>query len=140
MIEMKHGDFIQGPFLQVWPKIATYEGFKMPTIYHVAQMGRKIDKVLKDMNEARLTLIKKYCVMDEKGNIVPRKNDKGVFIPNSYDIPEDKAEEFVKEEKAFADISFKIDREPLSVKAMMDQGLKLTAQDLIILAPILLED
>lgn len=137
MITLKYGDFRNGVFGQVWPKVMTFDKYPIQTLYQVTKMGKAIDKHVKEMSDLHIVLIKKYATMDEKGNIAPRKNEKGQPVPGTYVVAEEKQEEWKKELEAFDALPVQVDREKLSAEKLLQAGLNLTPQEMIILEEVI---
>ncbi len=136
-ITIKYKQFRVGPFMPVFQKLTTYDKFPAKLLYNVTRLAKKLDSAAEAFNEKFVALVNEYAVKDDKGVIIPRKNQKDQVIPNSFDVDPAREEEWKKKIEVLDETSVTIDRAPLSVEEIMGAGLGMTAQELIILDTLL---
>ncbi len=120
MIKMKYSEFMRFDFAQSFQKLVTFP-VSGETAYLIKKIGDECNKARIQIQAEYKDLMLQYCKLDDKGEIF-RPDEKD---PNSFDIPEDKIEEFKKKEAEFGDNIVTINRNVLDPKRL--EGLKLTA-------------
>lgn len=140
MIKVPFKEFRIGPFMPVFQKIASFSKFGPKMLYSVTRIQKKLDKAHQEWNEQFVKLVKQYAEKDEKGELVPRKNEKGQAIPNSFEIPDGNVEAWKKAVEELDTVEAEIDLYKLSVEKLIESGIELSAQECLILEPLLMDE
>ncbi len=137
MIQIKFKEFRVGPFMPVFQKLTTFDKYPQKMLYNVTKLAKKLDSAHEEWNEQFIALVNKYALKDEAGKIIPRKNQQGKEIPNSFDVDPAQEEAWKTEIEALDEKGTAIDRKKLSIGDLIGSGLGLTPQECIILDDIL---
>jgi hypothetical protein len=137
MIKVPFKEFRVGPFMPVFHKLTSYPKFGPKMLYAVTRIQKKLEKGHSEWNEQFVKLVKQYCDKDAKGEILPRKNEKGQDIPNSFEIPDAQSEAWKAAVEELDKIEFEIDRHKLSIEDLLSAGIEFSAQECVILEPLL---
>ena len=133
---MKLGQ-INNPHLSaVLNKIGTCECLPAEGVWKYKRLTKWLAEELKLIEETRLEIIKKHCVLDEHGN--PKmKTDKDHNPTNQIDFEEGKMDGFVKEFNEFLENDFEV-KVKFHFKEI--ESAKITGQDLVVLDDLVFEE
>lgn len=146
MFKLKFENIKDPSFTSALRKLMQYSGYKdTKTAYNIAKIGRKIDAEAKICQELFISHVKKFCSLDAKGEIVPRKqmikDAKGVEVeqslPGTYVIPPENQAAFEAASKEFDSTEFEIPCHKIKLADL--EGAKLTPSDMLALENMLCE-
>lgn len=121
--ELRHRSILPGI-----SKLASFNGFSTREGYNVAKIYGRVMEEFKLMAKLEIDLLKQYCQLDEKGNVVAGPS--GHFLPleGTKAEFEPKWEEFLKNE-------VEIDRPKIQLQAL--QNAQLSPLELEALEPLI---
>jgi hypothetical protein len=116
-------------FAQALGKLANFGRYRDQKVtYNIARMIVLIDQHKTAMREAFLALIKKYAVLDEKGNLKVAE-DGGITVQD------EKKKEWDEAATSFHEQAVEIKRHKIKLEDL--QGVELTPLDLLALEPVM---
>ena len=135
-IVLTYAQVLEPDFVEAIMKCVNAPGIKSSReIYNLAKMYRRLKIKLKDLNYAWRDLLRKFAVLDDKGQVVPYEGKEGTF-----EIKEGLEEDFKKAEAEFNDRKFILDCYALNFEDMNAAGSKLTAKDVDALGDIIMQN
>ena len=106
------------------------------TAWNVRRLVKQIDKIVKELEENQVSLIKKFAEKDEEGRIVPDKDkETGELIQGSYVIPKENQAELNQEGIKLMNRSFTVESNKILFTDL--ENANLSVVDLEILEPML---
>jgi hypothetical protein len=135
MIKLQNKHLMDALFNNALIKLERHVGFPPRTTYDVMKIVRLIRQESQDIQKAFIQMVKKHATLDEQGECVPNKDENGKFIPGTFVVPDDKAEAYQAERKAFDELEFSLDWRKLKLSDL--NGTKLSAQELAALEPLI---
>jgi len=127
MIEIKLGEIMSS--MDTMQKLANVS-FKGKTAFQIARILKKLDDEIKTFNDTRSTLIQKYGVKDENGQLI-------VDEQGNCKLQEDGVVDFNKELNELLNTTIEINANKLDVNSL-DEG-DFTPADMIALEPFIEE-
>jgi hypothetical protein len=119
MIKVKFGNVRDQMFMAAMSKLAHSPTFKDPkAAYNIARIIAKLGQQTDTTNELFVKLLKQYAKLDEKGNFIPVENR-----PGTFQIPDERSEEWNTKLKEFEAIEFDIDRYAIKLDDIADAKL-----------------
>jgi anionic cell wall polymer biosynthesis LytR-Cps2A-Psr (LCP) family protein len=107
-------------------KISIVAAFKL------SRMVKELNEVIKSKTEAEVKLINRFAKKTESGDIKLSKNDKNEDIPNTFEIENDKLEEFSKEMNELMMIETDINYNPIGIEELkMEENETFTAKKIM---------
>ena len=142
MIQLKYKHINNTLFVKTVKSLVEVKGLGIKTAYTISKIAYKLDQEMKHASELYNKLLKKYAKLDENGNIIPNtktvkdgETEKVVIVPGSFDIPEEKQADFMKEADEFMEISFDLPYNKLSLEDLEGSGL--SAAELSIISDLI---
>lgn len=133
-IVLKNSDLNNFGFQQALNKLKTMP-FSTKTAYKISYIANHVDRHVKQGREVFQTIAKQFAQLDEKGNLVPEKDQNDNPIPGSFLFKDDEAKEaFQKEQEEFMNTEHIIPKHKLSVDEL--GATQLSANDISALAPL----
>lgn len=133
MVQIKY-EMIRNPaFNQALSKLMHYPKFTPRTGLMIARLVERVKKEAQVAQDAFIAVVKKYAILDEKGEIAP---DNGQ--PNTYKLREGQQEAFDKETSELGEQTFSVDMKPILLDDL--SGVGLTPNELSYLEPVLAVD
>lgn len=108
----------------------------MRVTHNLVRINKLIDEYAKRTQDNFNALLRSFARLDEKGNFLPKVVN-GEPIENSFDIPDDKREEWKKAVEAFEETEVEISAKPLHLHDLVPCNL--SAEDLSALEPFITE-
>jgi len=134
MIKLSYSTLRSDSFHMVFSKLCRSQEFSVQTAYQIAKLKDKIRKELQIEQDLFLGLVRQYCKLDEKGEILPIKQEDKV-IPGTFEIVPEKQDEWNAKYGEFIKQEITIDRDPIGLKDI--GSAELSADDLLAIEPIL---
>lgn len=134
-IEIEYSNFKSQTFNSAIRKLSNYSGFSSKMAYEVSKIIKEIKKAEGIAQKEYTEMIQGYSVKDEKGEIVPSKDEEGNLRPGTFDIIEGKQAELEKAHLAFGEQTAKIERQKLSIDDL--NGVGLNPNEIMALEPML---
>lgn len=133
-IVLKNSDLNNFAFQQALNKLRTMP-FGTKTAYKISYISKHVDRHVKQGREVFQTIAKKFAELDEKGNLVPEKDNNDNPIPGSFLFKDDDAKtEFEKEQVEFMETEHVIPKHKLNVDELGSS--QLSANDISALEPL----
>jgi hypothetical protein len=130
MLTLTYGHVKNPAFLNALAKLA-HQPMKSPkAAYSVARIVKALSDETSVVQAAFLKMLKAYALLDEKGEFVPNDG-----IPGTYQIPEDRVEEWKKVNTEFNLMTFDAKGRKICVDELA--GDAMSAHDMLTLADIL---
>lgn len=134
-VQMKISELKNPNFFRSLHKIASHPFKEFKTSYNITKIHRKLMLELKDVQEAEQKFVNEYAQKDDKGKLVLSKGPDGKPVPNSFELQEDKIQEYQDKMKAFEETEFKIECHKIRPDEIMEIGI--SALDLGALEPLI---
>lgn len=131
MIRIQHKLF-RGDFLPTFDKLCNTTGLNQRVAYNISKLAPKIKKAASGAQEEFIALVNHWAIKDEKGVLVPMKDQ-----PGTYQISPENTEAWKKAVIEFENKEVTIDRAPLMVGDLAQATL--TPNDYLALEPIIFE-
>ncbi len=107
-------------------KISIVAAFKL------SRMVKELNDVIKSKTEAEVKLINRFAKKSEDGEIQLSKNEKGEDVPNTFEIENDKLDEFSKEMNELMMVETDINYNPISIEELkMEETETFTAKKIM---------
>lgn len=113
-------------------------GLPLPpkTAYTIGYVGKKLMKIMQDGRVAFQKFANDCAKLDEKGNLIPAKDENGKLIMGSFEFKDDESKEkFNKHQAEFMAMEHVINKDKISVYAL-GENISLTAADISALEPM----
>ncbi len=123
--KITYGDLRDHNFNRGFQKLANHNGFKdAKVIVAVARIGKLFKKRSEDVQEAFLKLLKSYAILDDKGEFIPMKDEKGVEQKGTFQMkPENIGEVWEKAQDEFNKSEIEIFANKLQLHDIVGVGL-----------------
>lgn len=131
MITLTYKDIRQGFFLQAFDRLCNNPNLGPKVSYNVSKIASKVRPQVETCQEKFVELVKKYAILDDKGNIKP------INGPGSYEVRPEALEEYKKDLKSFENTTFTIDRFKLTYKDL--EKANLAPNEWLGLEPLIVE-
>lgn len=127
---LRYDCFQSKEFMVAKAKLARYPFKNQKTSYNVTRILKFLDDNEKLAQEQFIKLVKQHAVLDEKGDFVPRKNEKGEIEEGTYTIPEEpeKIAAWKKAKDEFDALEFTVERYKIKLSEM--ENLPVTPMEL----------
>lgn len=123
MIEINYATIRKPGFVNGWNKIANHTGFTPKRAYSIGRIKAKLDQEGKVSQEVFNKLVHKYADFKECGKLLIEPTG-----PGSFQIPEEKKDDYEKELKEFEALSFEVKWPKIHIDDMED--LKLSPSEI----------
>lgn len=131
MIRLTYKNF-RGEFLPAFEKLANMEGLHQKVAYHLGRVAAKLKPLTLKAQSDYIAVIKKHCLLDEKGEMVPENK-----VPGTFTIPPENKKAWLKAIEEFEKTAVTIDKLQLRVSDLATA--KLTPNDYVALEPLISE-
>lgn len=115
MIKIKNKSFQDNDFRNACIKLEQYPKFPVRTAYQVMKILRLLNQEQGDFSKGLTTLLKKYALLDEKGEFISSNDPEGKPVPGTFTIPEANHEAYKKERIEFSEMDIDVDWKQLKV-------------------------
>lgn len=138
MVKLTFAQFKDYEFAQAIAKVMHHNGYKSTKITaDIARLGRKFKEETAVVQELFLKHVKKHAKLDEKGEIEPRKDEKGKAVAGTYFIEDARVEEWKKACEEFDSTEVELPVHPIHMDDL--EGVGLSPADLNALHPVTTE-
>lgn len=114
MIKITNKDLNNYLFSQAMYKLGQFDTFDIKPAYQISRLRAKVASITKEQRDLMQTLVKKYAVLNDKGEIAFNEQ-------NGYDIPADKKDAFEAEMREYMTIEHQISVWPITF-AQLDKA------------------
>lgn len=101
--------------------------------YKISKILKKLDEEFQSFEMGRSKLLEKYGEKDGKGNFITDKD-------GMCKIKNDKQKEFAKDYKELLDIEVELDCEKISLNLLMQNDIKLSSVDMLVLEDFIIDN
>lgn len=123
-IKIKYSEISSFEFAQAMQKIASTP-VDTKTACAIRRVAKKVEKALADIrDEYKVKFIDVWGKKDETGKIIPPADGN----PSGFEVPDEKADEFIKAQEAFGKSEIELDVRPLTKDELKD--IRLSAKEL----------
>lgn len=133
MIEISYKHVRSGFFMQAFDRLTNNPNLPQKTSYNVSKIAQKLAPQIEKAQEAFMEIVKKYAIVDAKGNFVPDPQ-RG---PSSFTVSKEQEAEYKAKIDEFDAGMMTVDRPKILVSEL--ENVKLAPNEYLGLEPLLQE-